>query len=383
MNEMTRPAQSGIAAVRARVAELTPEFARALPPGIKPERFSRVVLTAIQQNPELLVCTQKSLWGACMKAAQDGLLPDGREGAIVPRWNSEAGGKEAHWMPMVAGIIAKAKRKGSVAGLVANVVYDGEDFEVLLGDEERITHRRDVRLVKRGKEIAVYAVATMKDGSKEREVMPWEQVLQVRAASQGGGAKGPWKTWPEEMARKSCIRRLSKRLPSLEDGDDDLRRTVERVDELYDFGKPAASAPVLPPQASVGPSLAHDPVLDAEAGEDAPAETVPEPVAEPSETMRAVAERVQQAAPDRQRQAADRLLARISALGSEAELEALEADETVRAGRAKLWGPLNAEIEDALAVAFDRLTGRGAPGDAAEPFPGDDAPAPEPAEVPA
>lgn len=325
MNELTRPGPPSIETVRARVTQLTPEFARALPPGINPERFARVVLTAIQQNPELLVCTQKSLWGACMKAAQDGLLPDGREGAIVPRWNSDAAAKEAHWMPMVAGIIAKAKRKGSVAGLVANVVYDGEDFEVLLGDEERITHRRDVRLVKRGKEVAVYAVATMKDGTKEREVMPWEQVQQVRAASQGGGAKGPWKTWPEEMARKSCIRRLSKRLPSLEDGDDDLRRTVERVDELYDFGKPV---PALPSLAESIPALVHVPEADGNDGGEAVNPTLDMPAEhDPGATgsLRAVAEQVQQTpakAPDPDAEWAAAYVARLKAATTAAELRA-------------------------------------------------------------
>lgn len=322
MNQLTRPSAPGIAAVRAQVAKLTPEFARALPPGMNPERFARVVLTAIQQSPPLLECTQDSLWGACMKAAQDGLLPDGREGAIVKRWNGRKRCAEAHWMPMVAGLIAKAKRKGSVAGLVANVVYEGEHFEVLLGDEERITHRRDVELVARGREIAVYAVATMKDGTKEREVMSWEQVQQVQAASQDGGASGPWKTWPEEMARKSCLRRLSKRLPSLDEGDDDLRQAVERVDELYDFGKPSAAAPVLVPSAEGVPALSHE----ADAGEAGVLEqdVSAGPEAVPSGSLREVAEQVQRPAkaPDPDAEWASAYVARLKAATTAAELRA-------------------------------------------------------------
>jgi hypothetical protein len=45
------------------------------------------------------------------------------------------------------------------------------------------------------------------------------------------------------MARKTCIRRLSKRLPALDDDDDDLRQAIERVDELYPFGKNAPQKP--------------------------------------------------------------------------------------------------------------------------------------------
>jgi recombination protein RecT len=250
MNQIARRPALDPSEVRATVVKLVPEFARALPPGVDPNRFARVVQTALQQNQKLLECTPDSLWGACMKAAQDGLLPDGREGAMVPRWNGKAKRLEAHWMPMVAGLIAKAKRKGSVASLSAQVVYEGEPFQVLLGDEDRIHHVRDIAKVKRGAEVAVYAIATMKDGSKEREIMSWEQVQQVAAVSadrESGDVQPVWKTWPEEMARKSCIRRLSKRLPSLDDADDDFKRAVERVDELYEFGKPAVAAPAVQP----------------------------------------------------------------------------------------------------------------------------------------
>lgn len=227
--------------VRQHLTTLSPDIARSLPPGVSSERFTTVALTAIQNTPKLLECDPASLFNACMKAAQDGLLPDGREGAIIPRWNSRAKRTEATWQPMVAGLQAKAKRRGNVASLVANVVYRGETFEVLLGDEDRIIHRRDLTKVKRNNEIAVYAIATMKDGSKEREVMTWEQVMIVRQAS-GDPDSMPWTKWTDEMARKSVIRRLAKRLPSLDDGDDELRQAVERVDELYPFGKPTTEA---------------------------------------------------------------------------------------------------------------------------------------------
>lgn len=201
-----------------------------------PERFGRVALTAIQNAPNLLKCEPGSLWNACMKAAQDGLLPDGREGAIIPR----AG--QAVWSPMVQGLIAKAKRRGSVTNLVANIVYEGEPFEVLMGDEDRILHRRELNRVQKGNEVAVYAIATLKDGTKEREVMTWEEVQAVRRMSTTPNA-GPWVTSEGEMARKTCIRRLSKRLPALDDDDDDLRQAIERVDELYPFGKNAPQKP--------------------------------------------------------------------------------------------------------------------------------------------
>ena len=60
------------------------QFAAALPAHMPVERFMRVVLTAAQNNPDLVRADRPSFFNACMKAAQDGLLPDGREGACRP-----------------------------------------------------------------------------------------------------------------------------------------------------------------------------------------------------------------------------------------------------------------------------------------------------------
>jgi hypothetical protein len=243
-----------ISAVQTQLATMAPEIAKTLPPGMTPERFNRVALTAIQNTPALLQCNHQSLFNACMKAAQDGLLPDGREGAIIPRKGV------ATWQPMVHGIIKKAKNSGSVASLVANVVYRGEVFEVEMGDDERIVHRRNLVCVKRGEEIAVYSIATLKDGTKEREVMSWRQVMDVRDMSSSPNG-GPWATSTDEMARKTVIRRLSKRLPSLDDGDDELRQAIERVDSEYDFGRKPAG-PTIEARAEVAPEPAPDRIKD-------------------------------------------------------------------------------------------------------------------------
>src|SRR6516162_1080234 len=146
--------------VQERLEGMRNDFALTLPPGLSKDRFVRVALTAVQNNPALLECTPESLFQACRKAAEDGLLPDGREGAMALRKAKQRDGsyrRVAVWLPMVQGLIAKAKRRGSVANLVAHIVYEGEDCSISLGDEDRIVHRRDITKVKRGKEVMVYA----------------------------------------------------------------------------------------------------------------------------------------------------------------------------------------------------------------------------------
>ena len=226
--------------VEHEINALAPQLAALLPADVSPEKFREVALAAIRRMPALLNCDRQSLFNAVLAAAQDGLMPDGREGAIVPRKG------KANWQPMIAGIYKKVKTSGSVATISANVVYEGEPFDVLLGDDERIVHRRVMAKVADGNEAAVYAIATLKDGTKEREVMTWDQVMAVRQTSSTPTNDGPWVTSPGEMARKTVVRRLAKRLPVLDQADEALHRTIGRVDSLYAFGTPAPEAPQPP-----------------------------------------------------------------------------------------------------------------------------------------
>ena len=52
------------------------EIKKALPSVITPERFTRMVLSALSTTPKLASCTPQSFLGAMMSAAQLGLEPN-------------------------------------------------------------------------------------------------------------------------------------------------------------------------------------------------------------------------------------------------------------------------------------------------------------------
>ena len=210
-------------AMRGTLVKMQPEFAAALPPQIPVEKFIRTTLTAVQMNPELLGADRRSLLGACMKAAQDGLMLDGREAAPVIFRTKE--GPKVQYMPMVGGILKKIRNSGELASISAQVVYDKDHFEYELGDDERIVHKPFLG-ENRGKQIACYAIAKTKDGAIYREVMSVADVEKVRAASRAGKF-GPWVDWWDEMAKKTVIRRMAKRLPSSADLDSVLQADNE------------------------------------------------------------------------------------------------------------------------------------------------------------
>jgi recombinational DNA repair protein RecT len=64
----------------------------------------------------------------------------------------------------------------------------------------------------RGELRFVYAVAKLKDGGTQFDVMSKVEIDKIRARSKAGNF-GPWKTDYDEMAKKTVIRRLFKYLP--------------------------------------------------------------------------------------------------------------------------------------------------------------------------
>lgn len=214
-----------VAVIRQNMQAMAPQFQAALPKHITVEKFTRVAMTAIQNTPALAKADRASLFGAVVRLAQDGLLPDGREAAIVMF------GDKAQAMPMIAGVLKKIRQSGDVAKVSAQVVYENDEFVWHLGFDENVTHNPPALDKPRGKAIGAYATAVLKDGSRLLEVMSLEEIEKVRAVSRSG-KNGPWVQWWGEMARKTVMRRLSKRLPMSTDIEDALDRdeTVPQIE---------------------------------------------------------------------------------------------------------------------------------------------------------
>ncbi len=210
--------------VKGALVKMGSQFEMVLPPQIPPERFIRVAQTAIQTNPSLLECTRQSLYAACIKAATDGLIPDGREAALVPFKGV------CQYMPMTAGILKKIRNSGELISIGAHIVYAGDEFAYWIDDSgEHIKHVPDFGNDRIEPKLA-YAIAKTRDGGVYIEVMTRTQIEAVRAVSRARDA-GPWTQWWEEMAKKSVIRRLAKRLPM----STDIEGMFERDNENYDF----------------------------------------------------------------------------------------------------------------------------------------------------
>lgn len=183
------------------------QLALAVPKHLNADRMARIAATEVRKNPALLRTEPTSFLGSVMQAAQLGLEPGSALGQayLVPY------GNQCQLIIGYKGMIDLARRSGQVLSLNAYAVREGDDFSFQLGLKPDIHHVPSLEADRIKKPITyVYAVATLKGGGYQFEVMSRAEVEAVRAKAK---SKNIWNTYFEEMAKKTVIRRLFKYLP--------------------------------------------------------------------------------------------------------------------------------------------------------------------------
>ena len=200
---------------------------------IDPEKFAQVAMVAISKNQDLIKADRASLFTSCMECAADGLLPNGKDAALVV-FNTKVkeDGREVwkqivQYLPMVRGIYKVAQRTGAARVLNARVVKAGDVFRYAYGFEPVLEH---VPAANPGTMTHVYAVVIKPDGSRDLEVMTKADVEAVRARAKSPDSPA-WKYHFEEMAKKTIVHRLAKRL----DLTPEMQQIVDRIETDYDF----------------------------------------------------------------------------------------------------------------------------------------------------
>lgn len=213
-------------------------IAAALPEHIKPEKFAQICATAAMVNPDLYQCSYQSLAKAFIQSAKDGLVPDGKEGAIVI-YNKKQGNqwvKEAQYQPMVDGILKRLRQSGEVPYLAAKVVYHGDEFDYWMDMEGEKLHYRPKFADNSDENIkVVFAMAKLRTGEAIVEVMTKEEVDNIMMLSKSAldkktGKLNPNSVWGKfyaRMALKTVIHRIAKRLPNSSEVMEMIERDIQ------------------------------------------------------------------------------------------------------------------------------------------------------------
>lgn len=208
-------AATGKPSMQQYIKQMENEIKKALPSVLTPERFTRIVLSALSTNPKLGECTPQSFLGAMMTAAQLGVEPNTPLGQayLLPYWNGRNNCYECQFQLGYKGLLDLAYRSGDISVVQSQVVYENDEFSYSFGLEPELKHipaKAD-----RGDPVYVYAMFRTKSDGYGYEVASIEDIrthAQRYSKTFTNGAS-PWQTNFQEMAKKTVLKRVLKYAP--------------------------------------------------------------------------------------------------------------------------------------------------------------------------
>lgn len=192
-----------------------PSLGGLLPKHLTGERVMKIAIGAVSRNPALMQCTPESVWLCVANAASLGLEVNLLGAAyLVPFRNNKTNKSDCQLIVGYQGLIDLCRRSGNIVSIEARVVREKDEFDLDYGRDRPITHKPFLGDGGAGTMRLVYAVAILKDGGRQTELMTRSDVDAIRKRSRAGFKENsPWMTDYEEMARKTVVRRLVKYLP--------------------------------------------------------------------------------------------------------------------------------------------------------------------------
>jgi recombination protein RecT len=180
-----------------------------------PNRLVTIAFSTIALDADLVRCTPESLFGGVIETLKLGLTIGGplQESWLIPFKNTKSNTLEATLIIGYQGYRTLIDRAKAVVDLHPRAVFAGDEFDVELGTHPRISHKPAWMLGREpGEFLAAYAVARLRGGGLQLEVMPKAEIDAHRARSRAAD-RGPWVTDYVPMALKTVIRKISKYLP--------------------------------------------------------------------------------------------------------------------------------------------------------------------------
>jgi len=181
--------------------------------------FNREASFAIQvltNNPYLLKCNPDTIRHSVVNVALTGLTlnPALKYAYLIPRKSKD--GLNCILDISYIGMIKILTDAGAVKNVDAGVIYSNDKYDFRRGNDPYFKHVP--ALSGRGEKVGAYAIAFLRDGGFQFEILGKEEIEKIRATSESyksedGRKFSPWETWEDEMWKKSALKRLFKLLP--------------------------------------------------------------------------------------------------------------------------------------------------------------------------
>lgn len=201
--------------VLSRIEQFQKDGSMILPKNYSVENHMKSAWLALQEvedkehHKALQICTKESIANSLLDMVLQGLSVSKNQGYFIVY------GNKLIFQRSYFGTIALAKRAGGmVSEPVANVIYEGDDFQYEIDPKTAkvsiIKHSQKLENIDNSKIKGAYALVTLTDGTTQVTIMSMQQ---IRAAWGQGATKGnspAHKNFAEEMAKKTVIGRACK-----------------------------------------------------------------------------------------------------------------------------------------------------------------------------
>ena len=184
----------------------TPTIADALPEHFNTARFVQNAIALVNDKPELANQPQAKLLPGLLKGAYLGLDFFSNEAYLIPY------GSDLQFSISYKGMIKLCQRFSvrPIKNIYARIVREGDEFSDGIKDNKPMINFTPKPL-NDGAIIGAFAVAEYEDGDIQYEVMNKSQLDAVKHLSKAQNGTA-WGKFPEEMYKKSVIRRLCKNI---------------------------------------------------------------------------------------------------------------------------------------------------------------------------
>jgi recombination protein RecT len=217
----------------------------------------------------LSVCTEDSVKQALLDMLQQGLSPAKKQCYFI------VFGNKLTMLTSYFGEVAKAKAADpSIADIFAEVVYikDAFKYGIKRGYKQVIEHLQEPENIDLKQIKGAYATIVYHDGTERSDYMTLEQIHNSWARGQTKGASDAHKLAPEEMCKKSVLRRLCKMVYNTSD-DFEIITQRDQIEQDIDEQENSQTIDITPPtqmiEAQVAePEVTSDPVDDLPSADD-------------------------------------------------------------------------------------------------------------------
>lgn len=207
-----------------------------LPDTVDKQRLALNFISLIQDKPDLAKFGADVMAPMVVRCAKDNLDVLNNEVYIY-----EGYGGKLTYTPSYKGLRKMAIQKSikPIKDITAKSIFEGDTLdEEYVNGESHLRYKSD--FMKRGKWIGTFCTVVFEDGSEIHEIMTMDDINAIKAKSKNSNA---WKDFPQEMAKKSIIRRICKQI-TMDFTDKQQADSFIGADEFIDDPKEQAQADI-------------------------------------------------------------------------------------------------------------------------------------------